>query len=135
MPEEIVNKIAESGLITLDLEQYMPADNTIVSFDLKDYLFMELILKEKDFRAALLQHNWNQYQNKNIAVHCTADAVVPMWAYMLIASYMQPFAKEIVFGTAEELRKQLMLKNILAINTSEFQDKRVVIKGCGDIPI
>ena len=135
MAEEIVNRIAESGLITLDLEQYMPADDSIASFDLKDYLFMELILKEKDFRAALLQHNWNQYQDKNVAVHCTADAVIPMWAYMLIASYLQPFAKEIVFGSVEDLRKQLMLKNISSLNISEFNDKRVVIKGCGDIPI
>ena len=135
MPEEIVNRIAESGLITLDLEELMPTDDTIVSFDLKDYLFMGLILKEKDFRAALLQHNWNQYQDKNLAVYCSADAVVPMWAYMLIASYAQPFAREIVFGGTEELKKQILLKNILAINVSEFNDKRVVVKGCGDVPI
>ena len=135
MAEEIVNRIAESGLITLDLEQYMPPEDSIVSFDLKDYLFMGLILKEKDFRAALLQHDWNQYQDKNVAVHCTADAVVPMWAYMLIVSYMQPFAKEIVFGTVEDLRKQLLQKNIFTLDVSEFNDKRVVVKGCGDIPI
>src|SRR5262245_41130442 len=107
MSDAIVNKVAESGLITLDLEQFLP-DQPVVLFDLKDYLFMGLILKEKDFRAALTQLDWTQYQDKYVAVACTADAVIPVWAYMLVASYLQPYAKDVVYGTEEELKNQVM---------------------------
>src|SRR3982751_2450243 len=100
MQETIVNKVAESGIITLGLEDYYPKEEVIV-FDLKDYLFMGLILKEKDFRAALQNINWQQYENKIIALTCTADAIIPMWAYMLVASYLQPYAKQVVFGNRE----------------------------------
>lgn len=134
MSDVIVNKVAESGLITLDLEQYYPKGEIVV-FDLKDYLFMGLILKEKDFRAALQQLDWSQYKDKNVAVLCSVDAVIPVWAYMLVASYLQPVARELVFGDADELRKQVLLKNIRQIDMSEFTDKRVVVKGCGEVPI
>ena len=134
MSDVIVNKVAESGLITLDLEQYYPKGDILV-FDLKDYLFMGLILKEKDFRAALQSHDWSQYQDKNVAVVCSVDAVIPVWAYMLVGAYLQPVAKEIVFGSQDELIKQVLLKNIRQIDVSEFADKRVVVKGCGELPI
>lgn len=134
MSDVIVNKVAESGLITLDLEQYFPKGD-IVEFDLKDYLFMGLILKEKDFRAALQQLDWTQYQDKNVAVICSVDAVIPVWAYMLVGSYLQPVARDIAFGSADELRKQILLRNIHNADISEFADKRVVVKGCGDLPI
>ena len=134
MSDVIVNKVAESGLITLDLEQYYPKGDILV-FDLKDYLFMGLILKEKDFRAALQAHDWSQYQDKNVAVVCSVDAVIPVWAYMLVGAYLQPVAKEIVFGSQDELIKQVLLKNIRQIDVSEFADKRVVVKGCGELPI
>ena len=134
MSDVIVNKVAESGLITLDLEQYYPKGDIVV-FDMKDYLFMGLILKEKDFRASLQQLDWSQYQDKNVAVTCTADAVIPVWAYMLAGSYLQPVAREIVFGDADELIKQVLLKNINQVDISEFNDKRVVVKGCGEVPI
>jgi hypothetical protein len=134
MSDVIVNKVAESGLITLDLEQYYPKGDILV-FDLKDYLFMGLILKEKDFRTALQSHDWSQYQDKNVAVVCSVDAVIPVWAYMLVGAYLQPVAREIVFGSPDELVKQVLLKNIRQIDVSEFADKRVVIKGCGEIPI
>ncbi|MGB8191790.1 MAG: DUF2480 family protein [Chitinophagaceae bacterium] len=134
MSDAIVNKVAESGLITLDLETYYPSGEVLV-FDLEDYLFMGLILKEKDFRTALQQMDWSAYQDKYVAVTCTADAVIPMWAYMLVSAYLQPIAKEVVFGSADDLRKQLLLRNIQQINMNEFNDKRVVIKGCGDVPI
>src|SRR5437763_7812846 len=97
MEDVIVNKVAESGLITLDLEEYYPKEETAV-FDMKDHLFMGLILKEKDFREALKNINWCSYQDKNVCITCTADAVIPMWAYMLVASYLQPVAKDVVFG-------------------------------------
>jgi hypothetical protein len=134
MSEEIVNKIAQSQLVTLDLESYYPAEEIVV-FDLKPHLFMELILKEKEFRAALQNNDWSVYQNKVVAVTCTADAIIPMWAYMLVGSYLQPVAKDVVFGDEQTARQQLFVRNIDAIDTEPFVDKRIVIKGCGDIPI
>jgi hypothetical protein len=134
MSDEIVNKVASSGLVTLDLEDYYPREE-IALFDLKPHLFMELILKEKEFRDALLKHDWSQYQNKVVAVTCTADAIIPMWAYMLVASYLQPVAKTVIFGNENTARQQLFLERINAISPEEFADKRVVVKGCGDLPI
>lgn len=134
MSEPIINKVAESGLITLDPASFLPAGETAV-FDMKDHLFMGLILKEKDFREALKKTDWEQYRNKNVAITCTADAIIPVWAYMLVASYLQPVAKEIVMGDEKELNRQLFLKNIATINPEEYNDKRVVIKGCGETPI
>jgi hypothetical protein len=131
----IVNKVAESGIITLDLAAYVPQDGDIMVFDLKPFLFREMILKEKDYRTALQSHDWAQYSGKNIAVHCSTDAIIPVWAYMLAASYLQPVAAYVYMGTAEELKKELLARNINAIDTAEYADKRVVIKGCGDTPI
>jgi Protein of unknown function (DUF2480) len=134
MSDPFINKVAESGLISIDLETYYPKGETAV-FDLKEYLFMGMILKEKDFREALKMIDWSVYQHKNIALTCSADAIIPVWAWMLVATYLQPVAKEIVMGDEKELHKALFLKNIAAINTAEFTDKRVVIKGCGETPI
>jgi len=134
MPDAIVNKVAESGLITFDLEDFYPKEEIIV-FDLKEYLFMGLVLKEKDFRAALQNIQWQQYQNKNIALTCTADAIIPMWAYMLVASYLEPFANAVVFGNRDTLIATLMIKNLSKLNGEELAEKRVVIKGCGDVQI
>ncbi len=134
MSDAIVNKVAESGLITLDLETYFP-QAAITTFDLKDYLFMGLILKEKDFRAALLATDWQQYKDAYVAITCSADAIIPMWAYMLVASYLDGIAADYVFGTEEQLRQQLLLKNIQSITGEEYTDKRVVVKGCGETPI
>ena len=131
---DVVNKVAASGLITLDLEKYLPTGE-IVTFDLKDYLFMGLILKEKDFSEALQNGDWNRYRDKNVAILCSVDAIIPVWAYMLVAAYLQPVVKEVYVGHASELHKHLFLKNIAAINIEEFKDQRVVVKGCGEIPI
>lgn len=133
MSEVIVNKVANSGLITLDLQDYMPGEISI--FDLKDFLFMGMILKEKDYREALKNLDWNVYKDKNIAVVCTADAVIPLWAYMLLVTYLQPVAKEIYIGSEDEMKKHLFLKNITLINASEYADQRIVVKGCGDAEI
>ncbi|WEK36895.1 MAG: DUF2480 family protein [Candidatus Pseudobacter hemicellulosilyticus] len=134
MSEEIINKVAQSQLITLDLEDYYPK-GPIAVFDLKPYLFMEMILKEKDFRAALQEMDWLPYQDKLVAVTCSADAIIPMWAYMLVATYLQPLAADVIYGDENSVRQQLFLKKIEAIPVQEFTDKRVVIKGCGDVPI
>lgn len=134
MSDEIVNKVASSGLVTLDLETYYPKEEIAV-FDLKPHLFMELILKEKDFREAMSQYDWSQYQHKVVAVTCTADAIIPMWAYMLVASYLQPIAEQVIFGDEKAAFQQLFLEKINAIPVDTFNDKRVVVKGCGDLPI
>jgi hypothetical protein len=134
MEEIMTNKVAESGIITLNLEDYYPKEATAV-FDLKEYLFMGLILKEKDFREALKNLDVTVYSNKNVALTCTADAIIPMWAYMLVASYLQPVAKAIVFGDEDVLKKTVFLKNLNTINPADYIDKRVVIKGCGELPV
>ena len=135
MSDEIINKVAESGLITIDLEKYLPQKEEIAVFDLKDFLFMGMILKEKDFREALKQQDWEKYKNKNVAITCTADAIIPVWAYMLVTTYLQPVTKEIIVGGEKEIYKAVFLKNISSIATSEFMDKRIVLKGCGETPI
>lgn len=132
--EQIVNKVAESSIITLDLEQFYPKGEIAV-FDMKDHLFMGLILKEKDFRAALQTLDWDQYKEKNVAVTCSADAIIPVWAYMLVASYLQPVAKEIVFGDEKTLVQTIISRNLSQIDAQDYNDKRVVIKGCGEISI
>ncbi|MBL0180889.1 MAG: DUF2480 family protein [Chitinophagaceae bacterium] len=131
MDEVFVNKVSESGLVTLDLEDFYPKEEVGV-FDMKDHLFMGLILKEKDFREAMKGLDLTPYIGKNIAITCSADAVIPMWAYMLVVSYLQPVAREIVFGDENQLQQTLLLKNISNINAEEYKDKRVVIKGCGE---
>lgn len=131
---EIVNKVASSGLITLNLEEYLPKEGIAV-FDLKDHLFMGLILKEKDFREALKSLDWSVYQNKHVAITCTADAIIPVWAYMLITSYLQPVARDSFVGTKEELHKHLFLQNISAIDAEEFNGQRIVVKGCGEAEV
>jgi len=134
MSDAIVNKVSESGLITLDLEQYYPRD-TVALFDLKDYLFMGLILKEKDFREALKNLDWDAYRNKYVGVTCSADAIIPPWAYMLAAAYLQPVAKDVIMGDEKEVHKTIFLQNIQRIDVNEFTGQRVVVKGCGETPI
>jgi hypothetical protein len=135
MSDEIINKVAESGLVTIDLEKYLPTKESIVVFDLKDFLFMGMILKEKDFREALKKHDWEQYRDKYVAITCSADAIIPVWAYMLVTTYLQSTAKGSIVGTEKELYKNIFLKNISSINTSEFTESRIVLKGCGETPI
>lgn len=134
MENTIINKVAESALTSIDLEEYYPKGETAV-FDLKDHLFMGLILKEKDFRATLQSFDWEQFRDKNAAITCSADAIIPMWAYMLVASNLQPVAKEVVFGEEKNILQTLLLRNVSQVNGEEYRDKRVVIKGCGDVTI
>ena len=132
MEEMIKNKVAESGIITLNLEDFFPKEE-VVMFDIKDYLFMGLILKEKEFRQAIKEMDLSKYQEKNVAVTCSADAIVPMWAYMLISSALVSIAKEVILVNNEtEARKKIQIRNIRKIDNSIYADKRVVIKGCGE---
>jgi hypothetical protein len=134
MNDTLINKVTESALVTINLEDYYPKENIVV-FDLKDYLFMGLILKEKDFREALKNLSLEPFTGKLVTVTCSADAVIPMWAYMIASSYLQPVATDVFFGNEDEVKKQLLLNNISNISTEEFTDKRIVIKGCGELPV
>lgn len=134
MSEAIINKIASSGLITIDLEKYLPKED-VATFDLKDHLFMGLILKEKDFREALKNLEWSIYRDKYVAITCSADAIIPAWAYMLVVTYLDGVAKDSYVGTAKEMGKHLIIKNIAAIEVDEFAEQRIVVKGCGDVNI
>ncbi len=134
MSEPVINKVAESGLVSLDLAQYLPK-NDIVVFDIKPYLFMELILKEKDFRASLLSIDWSQYQDKIVGIYCSTDAIIPMWANMLIVSNLSTYASAVYFGDENKTREFVLLEAIQNIDSKIFNDQRVVVKGCGDVVI
>jgi hypothetical protein len=134
MEQEIINKVTQSALLTLDLEQFFPKEK-IQLFDLKPFLFMELILKEKDFRAALMATDWTIYKDEIVGIYCSADAVIPVWAFMLVTAYLQPHAKEVIMGDEATVLRQLITSRIQSINPDEYKDKRVVIKGCGEKPI
>ena len=131
----LVNRVASSGLVTIDLEKFFPPEELVV-FDLKGYLFMGLILKEKDFREALKGHDWSQYEGKNLAVFCSTDAIIPVWAYMLVAADAAPFAKQIFQGTAEEFYKVAFHKAVDNLDDiSAYKNQRIVVKGCSNKPV
>lgn len=130
----LVNRVAESGLITLNLEDFFPKEPVVV-FDIKDYLFMGLILKEKDFREACKNHDWAQYEGKHLVIDCTADAIIPVWAYMLVAVNASPYAVEIFQGTTENFYKTYYGKKLANFDATLYDGKRIVIKGCSDKPV
>ena len=132
--ENIVNKVAQSGLITIDLAKYAPQQEIEV-YDIKDNLFHGLILKEKDFRDFVKEHDWTQYQDKHIGIICTADAIVPTWAYMILANKFSQYAKSVTFGNKEDIIREQFTTTINLIDYNTYQDARIVIKGCGDIYI
>ena len=132
--EPLVNRVAKSGLITIDLEQYFPKEETAV-FDLKDHLFQGLVLREKEFREAVKNHDWSQYRNKVLLVYCSTDAIIPVWAFMLVASAAGPYASNVFQGTADEYLKFAFLKALEAIDPEDYVDKRIVIKGCSNKPV
>ena len=130
--ENIVNKVAQSGLVSYDLASIKPAGERVL-YDIKDNLFHGLMLREKDFRAFVKDHDWAQYQGKHIAITCTADAIVPTWAYMLLATKFSEYAATVFFGNLEELENFLFSKAIDNLDLEQFRDQKIVIKGCGDI--
>jgi hypothetical protein len=131
---EIINKVAQSGLVTIDLEDlYVPGERIL--FDIKEWLYEGLILREKDFREKLKTHDWPQYADKLIAITCSNDAIVPTWAYMLLATYLEPYAKKIIFGDLKKLEEELFNDEISKLNPEDFKDQKVVIKGCSKIEV
>lgn len=132
--DEIVNRVAKSSLITLNLEEYYQPGERVV-WDLKNWLFQGMILREKDFRTALREHDWSAYEGKHVAMTCTADAIVPAWAYMLAATYLSRHARRVIKGDLETLELILFRDALSRINPEDYRDAKVVIKGCGNLPI
>lgn len=131
---EIVNKVANSKLIVFDLEDLYPEGNRIV-FDIKDWLFMELVLKEKDFREKAKNHDWTQYKDAYVALHCSSEAIVPGWAYLLLTSYLAPHTKKVITGTLIDLENTLYAEIIQKTDFSKYKDLPIIIKGCSNKPV
>jgi hypothetical protein len=132
--EEIVNKVAASGLVTIDLEEMYPSGER-VSIDLAEQLWQGLALREKDFRSWIQSNDWTQYKNKHVAVHCSVDAIIPAWAYMLVASSLSEHATTVLHGTLQELETHLFRSVIDALDVAHYLDKRCVVKGCSNLPV
>lgn len=132
--ENIVNKVAQSGLISFDLAELYPRGERVL-YDIKDNLFHGLILREKDFREFVKEHDWSSYSAKYVAIICSADAVVPTWAYMLLASKLAPYASSVIFGDLDILETLLFQQALDQLDLEIYRDQRVVIKGCGDIAV
>jgi hypothetical protein len=132
--EPIINRVALSPLVSIDLQDFYP-EGECVWIDLAPQLYQGMILREKDFRKYVKNENWSQYEGKNVAVGCSADAIVPMWAYMLLATALAPYARHVTYGTLEDLQRELWLQQIQKIDVNSFKDKKVVVKGCGKKPI
>lgn len=132
--DEIINKVEKSGLITLDLEDFYPKEPRML-FDLKDYLYEGLVLREKEFRENLSKLDWKMYENAYVAVTCTSDAIVPSWSYLLIANYLTGVAKLISFGTLEDLERDIFTEIIDKMDVDDYNDKKIIIKGCSRKPV
>jgi hypothetical protein len=132
--KEIINKVATSALVTFDLEEYyQPGERVLI--DIKDQLFQGLILKEKDFREFIKNNNWASYQNKFVSIICTADAIIPTWAFMLVAIAVKPFAKRVEFGSLEHLEEKLFEESLSKVDWEQFRNAKVVVKGCSKVEV
>ncbi|MCR9171789.1 MAG: DUF2480 family protein [bacterium] len=129
---EIVNRVKESGLIAMDLADFKPNEE-LIGIDLADQLWQGLVLKEKDFRAWIKSNDWEAFASKAVYVYCSADAIVPTWAYMLVASKLQECGADYVIGTEKDLASKLLMDKINGLDVSDFQDGRIIIKGCADV--
>lgn len=134
MENEIINRVANSKLVVVDLEDYYPKGQRTV-LDIKNWLFQELVLREKDFRNEAKNHDWSQYQDHYVAMTCTSDAIVPAWAFMLLTMYLQPYAKAVVVGSLEQLETSLYQEVIQNLDTAAFVDQPLIIKGCTNKPV
>lgn len=129
--DEIVNKVANSGIITIDPEEFYTSGERVL-FDIKPFLFQEMILKEKDFREHIKNTDWSKFKDQFVAISCTADAIIPTWAYMLIALALEPYAKKVIFGDLNTLENELFNDKIVTLDIDQYKDARIVIKGCGE---
>lgn len=134
MAEEIINRVANSKVKTIDLEDFYPKGQRVL-IDFKSWLYEEFVLKEKDFRLAVANHDWSQYQDCFIALHCSNDAIIPDWAFMLISVHLQPYAKQTIVGTLEQLETSLFQDFIGNLDLSEYKNLPIIIKGCSKKPI
>jgi hypothetical protein len=132
--QSIINKVASSGIITLDLEELYPAGERVV-FDLKPQLWQEIALKEDDLRAFVKDHDWSQYADKLVSVHCSADAIVPAWAFMLVATHLQPHAAFVTQGDADQLERAIFTRFVHQLDVEPYRNARVVVKGCSKLPV
>lgn len=134
MKDEIINRVANSKLVTLDLEDYYP-DGKRVLFDIKDWLYEGFVLREKDFRAQVSEFNWGQYQDQYVALTCSSDAIIPGWAYMLLSIQLEPYAKKTIIGALDNLETSIYQDIINNLDVSSFKDKPIIIKGCSNKPV
>ena len=134
MEKEITNRVENSGLVQVNLDDYYPQGERAM-FDIESLLTNGFVLVEKDFREGLKKTDWNNYADQYVAVICSADAIVPLWAFMLVASYLKPFAKKVVFGDVSELEKAVFNDVLVELDFTQFEDKNVIVKGCGKYPI
>ena len=134
MEKEIVNRVNSSQLVTFDLEELYTSGERVV-FDLKDLLFQELVLREKDFRDFIKSHDWTQYQNKLVAITCSADAIVPTWAFMLVVASLQPYVAQVSFGTLQDLEGKLFQQSLDKVDWEKYHNAKVVIKGCSKVNV
>ena len=134
MAEEIVNRIDNSSRVQVSLDEFYPEGERVL-FDIKGFLRDEIALIEKEFRASVKETNWEEYKGKYVGIICSVDAIVPLWAFMLIATQLQPFAQKVVFGNKKDLEKAIFSDLLTELDYSRFKDKPVIVKGCGKYPI
>ncbi|MDO5972257.1 DUF2480 family protein [Flavivirga aquimarina] len=134
MKDEIINRVANSKLVTIDLEDYYPEGSRVL-FDIKDWLFEGFVLREKDFRAQVSEFDWSQYQNNYVALTCSSDAIIPGWAYMLVSIHLEPFVKKVVIGNLEMLETSIYQDILNQLDITKFKDKPIIIKGCSKKPV
>ena len=128
----IVNRVEQSGLITLDLENYFPSPEEIVAIDLKEFLFKELILREAEFRDTVKNSDWEKYTGKYVVLYCSTNAIIPMWAYMVLSAQLAPFVKDVACSSPEHAAEIFLYRNMAKLNMDDFKNQRVIVKGCGD---
>ncbi|KAA5820875.1 DUF2480 family protein [Algibacter amylolyticus] len=134
MEDEIINRVANSKLVTLDLEDYYPKGNRVL-FDIKDWLFEGFVLREKDFRAQVKAFDWSQYKDAYVALTCSSDAIIPGWAYMFLSIQLEPYAKKTIVGNLDNLETSIYQDIINTIDVSDYKDKPIIIKGCSNKPV
>ena len=134
MADEIVNRVAQSKLITFDLEELYPEGKRVL-FDIKDWLYEGLILREKEFRSSVENHDWHKYEGSYVALTCSSDAIIPGWAFMLVSSRLSPYSNKVIVGDLEQLESSIYQDLISNLDVSLFKDKPVIIKGCANKPV